>query len=37
MDITPIIIYHEDRQAYLQECIDQTKKFNNMVILQYVQ
>ncbi len=29
----PIIICHEGRQPYLQECINQAKKFDNTVIL----
>lgn len=33
MNEIPIIIYHEGNQTYLQECIDQAKKYNNTVIL----
>lgn len=33
MNGVPIIIYHEGRQPYLQECINQAEKFNNIVIL----
>lgn len=33
MNGVPIIIYHEGRQNYLRECINQAKKFNNTVIL----
>lgn len=28
MNEIPIIIYHEGNQTYLQECIDQAKKYN---------
>lgn len=33
MNEIPIIIYHEGSQEYLQECINQAKKYNNTVIL----
>lgn len=33
MNGVPIIIYHEGRQSYLRECINQAKKFNNIVLL----